>query len=296
MRTGFAVGGGTIGKSLTASLALILAGLLAVPEALAAGKVIPWAFGGYESIEDIHLVYWSASKDAADSSEKIVAPGFRTELHELWYGKAPQSYRVDRYEEMGTLKCNEFKGVKWETRAQDGRSYFLSERIVQNGMNRTAFRLENILSSTSGRQLCEYKKFSSAKKPPASVKDVLGHLTLRPYIATPEIEEMASMSLEMDQAMNPDAYRQTVKELGKNYDKAGRKTAKWNTNHGMRSYLGNGYVFVDLQWGIGLEGYLTEIRETGKKAVRLGDPVCIYRVLGLDTKKADAAVFSIWQK
>jgi hypothetical protein len=53
---------------------------------------------------------------------------------------------------------------------------------------------------------------------------------------------------------------------------------------------------VDLQWGIALEGHLTETQQTGQKAIKIENPVCIYRVISLDTKTPDAALFSVWQK
>lgn len=279
-----------------ALLAINMGMLLVMPDAMAADSPIPWAFGGYESIESIHFLYWSASKDTAGNMEKIIVPGFQTELNEMWYSKANQSFRVDRYEEIGTIKCNEFKGQKWDTREQDGRSYFLKERVIQRGTSRTTYWLENILQSTDGREVCEYKQSTSTGNAPTSINNALPLLTIRPYTATPDSEEMALMGLEMDEIMNPEAYNQTLKELKNTYDKAGRKTARWSTDHGMVSYLANGFVYVDLQWGIALEGYLTETQQTGQKAVRLENPACIYRVISLDTKTPDEATFSVWQK
>ncbi|MBN1627792.1 MAG: hypothetical protein JW944_14835 [Deltaproteobacteria bacterium] len=281
--------------SSAAFLGIIFAWLHMVPGVMAADKIIPWTFGGYESIEDMHLVYWSASKDTIGNLDSITAPGFQTELNELWYSKTAQSFRVDKYEEMGELNCNEFKGQKWEIREQDGRSYFLKERVIQRGTSRTVYWLENILQSTDGREVCEYKESTGTKTAVTSVNNALPLLTFRPYTATPESEEMALMNIEMDEMMNPEAYNQTVKELKKTYDKVGRKTAKWSTNHGTVSYLSKGFVYVDLQWGIALEGYLTETQQTGQQAVKIDNPICIYRVISLDTKKLDAGVFSIWQ-
>jgi hypothetical protein len=283
---------------LTASFIIIMGLPLVMPGALAADSPIPWAFGGYDGIENIHLLYWSASKDTIENVEKIIVPGFQTELNELWYSKATQSFRVDKYEEMGALrfKCNEFKGQPWETREHDDRTYFLSERVIQRGTIRTTYRLENILQSSDGREVCEYKQYTATKTAPTSVISVLPHLTMTPYTATPDSEEIALMGLEMDKMLNPDAYKQTLKELKNTYDIAGRKTAKWSTAHGTRNYLASGFIYVDLQWGIALEGHLTETQQTGQKAIKIENPVCIYRVISLDTKTPDAALFSVWQK
>ena len=278
------------------SLTIIMWMVQVTPSAIAADSPLPWAFGGYESIENIHLLFWSASKDTAGSMEKIIVPGFQTELNELWYSKTNQSFRVDRYEEMGTIKCNEFKDQKWEIREQDGRGYFLKERVIQRGTSRTTYWLENILQSTDGREVCEYKESTGTRNAPTSINNALSLLTIKPYTAIPDSEELALMGLEMDEMMNPEAYNQTLKELKKIYNKAGRKTARWSTNHGMVGYLANGFVYVDLQWGIALEGYLTETQQTGQKAVKLENPACIYRVISLDTKTPDKATYSVWQK
>jgi hypothetical protein len=52
-----------------------------------------------------------------------------------------------------------------------------------------------------------------------------------------------------------------------------------------------GFVYVDLDWGMALEGYLTKI-QTGSQPQNLANPLCIYKVLSVETKIADSSVFS----
>jgi beta-galactosidase GanA len=118
----------------------------------------------------------------------------------------------------------------------------------------------------------------------------LGILTLSPYLADPEYEEIAVSSLELDEAMDPQKYKATMAELKKTYDKAGRKTAKHETSHGIIRFRAQGYVFVDLEWGMGLEGYITKIQGSGQP-LNFSEPVCIYKVLSLETKISDPKVF-----
>ena len=261
------------------------------PAAASAQKSpIPWKFGGYEKIDTHHLRYRSAAKDAFEDGKNFAKPNFPTEISEIWFSKGAQSLRVDKYVEKSTVKCNKFKGKEWETITENGIEYVLNERIIQTGATRTLWYLSNIASG-GGTELCEYKRFEGPKPAVESVRNALNILTMSPYLADPEYEEMAVSSLELDEVMNPAKYKATLQELKKTYDKAGRKTAKFETGHGIFRFRAQGHAFVDLEWGLGLEGYLTKIQSSDEPAIDLATPVCIYTVLSLETKVADPAVF-----
>ena len=97
--------------------------------------------------------------------------------------------------------------------------------------------------------------------------------------------------LEMDKLMDPAKYKAAVQELKKTYDVAGRKAAKYETGHGIVRFRTKGYALIDLEWGLGLEGYLTTVQNPDEAAIDLAAPVCLYKVLRLETKAADPNVF-----
>lgn len=274
------------------TLVLLCGILLAV--GLADEKPIPWKFGGYQNISEIHIKYWTLSEETIRDFQKIQEGNLSTEICELWYSQNPPKLRLDKYIEEGLIECNQFKGREWEKITEEGKTYILKERVVQHNSKRTTYYLENI-SSGGGVELCEYKKDETTKNPPASVRDGLLLMTIVPYIAEPDSEELAVSSLEMDELFNPEKYKKTVSELKKRYEKAGRQTAKWETGHGLINYPSEGFAFIDLEWGIGLEGFLTGQRGGGGfQAVTLKEPVCIYKVLELETKISDPQVLNKW--
>jgi hypothetical protein len=251
---------------------------------------IPWTFGSYGKIEALHITYWSGARDAFGDIDTFKKPGFPPEFQEVWYRKSGSQFRVDRYIEMGSITCTEFKGKQWEKIAQDGNTYVLKERTIQSGPKRVVIVLQNI-SSGAGKELCEYQRSEMTKRESKSIKDALQLLALTPYLANPEFKEMDLSMLEMEKEMNPDQYKKTLAELKKRHEIQGRKTAKWNTGHGLIRFIAKGYAYVDLEWGMGLEGYVTGGQLQGKPAVVFQHPVCIYKVLTLDTTIPDSKVF-----
>jgi hypothetical protein len=250
---------------------------------------IPWKFGGYEKIEELHLKYWSPSKEAFEDEKNFAKGTFPTEISEVWYSKKAQSFRIDKYVEKNAVNCNKFKGKEWEVISQDGKEYVLNERRVQVGTKRAMHYLQNI-SSGGGTELCEYKVSEGPAQAPASVAVPLKQLTLSPFIPDADSQEIIVAGLDLDKIMDPQKYKAVVQELKKTHEKAGRKTVKWETNHGIIRFMAQGFVFVDLEWGMALEGYITKI-QSGGQPQNLPNPVCIYRVLSLESKIAGPNVF-----
>jgi len=251
---------------------------------------LPWTFGGYEKIEGLHIKYWSAGRDTFATIDSFKKPNFPSEIQEVWYQKSGSQFRVDKYVEMGSIKCNQFKGKEWEKISHEGKLYVLKDRIIQSGPKRVALSLQNI-SSGGGEELCEYNRWETTTRESKSIKDALQLLALTPYLANPEFKEMALSTLEMEEVMNPDEYKKTIADLKKRHVIHGRKTAKWSTNHGLIKFLAEGYAFVDLEWGMGLEGYLTGGQLQGQPAVVFQNPVCICKLLSLEAKIPDSTVF-----
>jgi hypothetical protein len=272
-------------------LAVPVAGLLLTAAPPAQDNPYPWKFGGYEKIDVLHFRYWSAAKDAFEDGKNFAKPDFPTEIAEVWFNKGTQSLRVDRYVEKGTVKCTKFKGQEWEKTAENGKEYVLLERIIQVGTTRSTWHLVNI-ESGGGVELCEYQTSKGNHTALGSVKDALGPLDVVPYTADPDDLEMLLAEIEMDKLMDPAKYKAFTQELKKTYDAAGRKTAKYETGHGIARFRAKGYALVDLEWGLGLEGYLTSVQNPDEPAVNLAAPVCLYKVLSLETKAPDPSVFN----
>ena len=279
-----------IRKVVFAVTVLSLGSLLLATSAPAQENPYPWKFGGYEKIDAIHFRYWSAAKDAFEDGKNFAKPNFPTEISEVWFNKSAQSMRVDKYVEKSAVKCNKFKGKEWETIVENGIAYVLQERIIQVGTSRATWHLANI-SSGGGTELCEYQTSKGPRKALESIKDALSPLTVIPYTADPDDLELLLGTLDMDKLMDPAKYKTLVQELKKTYDKAGRKTAKYETGHGIARFRAQGHAFVDLEWGLGLEGYLTKIQGPDGPAIDLATPVCIYKVLSLETGISDPKVF-----
>jgi hypothetical protein len=257
-------------------------------------KLIPWTYGGYQKVSEFYLKYWSLSSDTLQEFKNIQEGNLKYDLSELWFSQNPPRLRIDNYIEEGSIKCTQFKGREWEKITHEGKTYVLNERIIQTNSKRIAYSLENI-SSGGGVELCEYKKYETEKNVPASLKDVLYLLTVIPYIPEPDFEEMTVASLEMDELLDPEKYKKTINELKKRYEKVGRQTAKWETGHGILRFPAQGFAFMDLEWGIALEGYLTGQRGGGGlQPVTLENPVCVYKAMSIETKISDPNVFKKW--
>lgn len=273
---------------------ILLAANLGLVTISAQGHPFPWKFGGYETIDTLHMKYWSAADSAFDNPQDFSRPGFRTEITELWFSKGSGSFRVDKYFEKTEVTCNQFKGVSWETITENGLEYVLHQRVIQTGTAKTQWLLANILSG-GGTELCEYKVSRSPGVGIESVRSALNLLSVKPYLAYPDNEELAVAMLEMDQALNPDAYQARILEFKKTYDKAGRKTAEYETNHALVHFTAEGPIYIDLEWGMALEGYISRLTIPGQAPADLNPPVCLYKVLKLETGISQPGVFATEQ-
>lgn len=274
-------------------LLVLCAGMLTAI-GFAGEKLIPWKFGGFQNVQEFHLKFWLLSGETLSDVQNIKKGELKSEISELWFSQDPPLIRVDKYIEEGSIQCNQFKGREWEKITHEGKAYILSERTIQSDSKRIHYYLENI-SSGGGVELCEYKKFEGTKNKPKSLKDALFLLTIIPYISEPDAEEMITSSLEMDKLLDPEKFKRIMEELKIKQEKAGRQTVKWETSHGLVRIPDQGYAFVDLEWGIGIEGYLTGQRGgAGFESVEFAKPVCIYRALSIDKRISDPDVFKKW--
>ncbi len=252
---------------------------------------IPWKFGGYEDIDQLYIKYWTVNEDSFDDIQNFVKKNLDSEIFEIWFTKNPPRFRVDRYIKEGVIRCNQFKGKEWEKRDYEGETFILKERIIQVNNKRVTYTLTNI-SSGAGVELCEYKKYESDSPNPAALKDALSLMTVIPMIASPDDEEMVVSGIEMDKALNPDKYKAFLEDLKKTNEVAGRKTAKWSTSHGFVKIMDQGFAYMDLEWGVSLEGYITEGRSGWGPPVKFDSPVCVYRALTVNTENVDEDIFN----
>jgi hypothetical protein len=251
---------------------------------------IPWKFGGYEDIDQLYIKYWTVDDDSFDDVQNFAEKNLDSEIFEIWFTKNPPQFRVDRYIKEGVIKCNQFKGKEWEKRDYEGETFILKERIIQSNNKRVTHTLANI-SSGAGVELCEYKKFESDSPNPAALKGALSLMTVIPMIASPDDEELVVSGLEMDKVLDPDKYKAFLEELKKTSEVAGRKTAKWLTSHGFVKLMDQGFAYMDMEWGIGLEGYITEGRSGWGPPVKFDGPVCVYKALTVNTEFPDEDIF-----
>ncbi len=50
-----------------------------------------------------------------------------------------------------------------------------------------------------------------------------------------------------------------------------------------------------MEWGIGLEGYLTgQEKRAGYQPVVFEKPICVYKIVSVETKISDPKVFGKW--
>jgi len=252
---------------------------------------IPWKFGGYEDIDQFYIKYWTVDEDSFDDIQNFAEENLDSEIFEIWFTKSPPQFRVDRYTKEGIIKCNQFKGKEWEKRDYEGETFILKERIIQVSNKRVTYTLANI-SSGAGVELCEYKKYESDRPNPAALKGALSLITVIPKIASPDDEELIVSEMEMDKVLNPDKYKAFLEELKKTNEVAGRKTAKWSTSHGFVKIMDQGFAYMDMEWGIGLEGYITEGRSGWGPPVKFDGPVCVYKALTVSTEKPGEDIFN----
>jgi hypothetical protein len=83
-----------------------------------------------------------------------------------------------------------------------------------------------------------------------------------------------------------------LEELKKTNEVAGRKTAKWSTSHGFVKIMDQGFAYMDMEWGIGLEGYITEGRSGWGPPVEFDGPVCVYKALTVSKEKLGEDIFN----
>ena len=277
---------------------VFLASAFLASSSVAAENPFPWKYGGYQNVNELYLKYRSVNREALQDFQNFVKGDLKSTITELWFSKDPASLRIDKYVEFSSMKCDRFKGKEWEKITFDGKTYILAERLIQTGTTGVFYRLDNIetiyVEGGKASDTCEYKKETLTKQTP-SLEGTLMQLTIIPYIAEPESKEIDISMIEYDKALDPKKYEETMEAWKKQHEKAGRKTAKRDTSFGLIHFPAEGYEYIDVDMGIGLEGWLT-----GKKgmyrqpAVTLKKPVCIYKVVTLKTKISEGNVFGKW--
>ena len=265
---------------------------------IAAENPFPWKYGGYQNVNELYLKYWSVDREALQDFQNFVKDELKSTIIELWFSKNPARLRVDKYVESSSIKCDQFKGKAWEKITFDGKIYVLAERLVQIDTRSVFHRLANIetthVDGERTTDICEYKKETGTKRTP-SLKDALIQLTVVPYIAEPKTEEMDISLIEYDKALNPQKYKETMEILKKRYEKAGRKTAQRYSSFGWINFTAEGFEYIDIDMGIGLESWLTgRKRIYVQPAATLKEPVCVYKIVTLKTKISDENVFGKW--
>lgn len=262
---------------------------------------LPWEFGGFTSQSQLHLKYFYVFKDALDSSgigEASYDEAIQDNrgIVEVWFNSEGSLFRLDRYVEKPKMSCETFEDPKPETLSHEGKTYTLIQRVVQIGLEKTEYKLVSNSSKS-----CQLEKNVSQVHITQNHDLALGSMThgetVQPdfwfcYASSPTAKQMEELSYEMMKLTKRDKYDKVLAGWKEKQKIAGRNTIK-NYNSAPIFSGGEGYEFMDVELGIGLEGYIEEYRDlsSGRK-FQFGGAKLVYKALIVETAVPDE-VFEI---
>lgn len=257
---------------------------------------LPWEFGGFTSQGQLHLKYFYVFKDALDSAglgeaayEEAVQDN--TGIVEIWFNSEGSLFRLDRYVEKPKVSCGSFEDPKPETLSQDGKTYTLIQRIIQKGLRKTEYTL-----TSNSNKACRLEKNTSEVNIAQNHDQALGSMThgetVQPdfwfcYSSSPTAKQMEELSYEMMKLTKRNKYDKVLTGWKDKQKVAGRDTVK-NYNSAPVFGGGEGYELMDVELGIGLEGYIEEYRDlsSGRK-FQFGGAKLVYKALIVETAVPD---------
>jgi hypothetical protein len=264
------------------------AGVMSLAKGYASGAEdkVPWDDYGYMDLNQFHLRYYYIFSDAVDkvlrgemSWEEAIKDN--TGIAEVWYKSDGSLFRFDRYIEKLDAKCQSYEGKPPDTLSYNDKTYYLYERIIQKGKQLTSYTFRSGTqidydheTKQSIAESCRYEEFTSEKKEPVDQDSaiswmMMGHVSgagfgfyLTQKTGDEELdkglEELGESSLELTKFMNPEQYKKIVEGWKVKKEIAGRKAVKDISSP--PPFAGHltmkGYQFIDIELGIGLEGYL----------------------------------------
>jgi hypothetical protein len=270
----------------------------------------PWDDYGYEKLNQFHLRYYYIFGTAIDRVQKgemswEEAIKDNTGIVEIWFKSDTGLFRLDRYiEKLGAI-CKSYEGDPPDTLSYNNRTYHLQERIIQKGKQFTSYTFhsgDQIGYDQKTKQAiaksCRYEKFTTEKSRPvdqgsALVWMMFGHVSgdgfgfyLNQKMGDEELDEdlekLGEGALELTKLMNPSEYKKIIEGWRVRREIAGRTAAKnYNSPPPFRGILGiKGFQFIDLELGIGLEGYFQGFPKIYQHPeIKFDEPMLSYKAL-----------------
>jgi len=257
---------------------------------------LPWEFGGFTSQSQLHLKYFYVFKDALDragSEEAAYDEAIKdnTGIVEVWFNSEGSLFRLDRYVEKPKVSCDSYEDPKPETLSQNGKTYTLIQRIIQKGLQKTEYKL-----TSNSSKACRLEKNTSEVNIAQNHDQALGSMThgetVQPdfwfyYSNSDMSKQMEASSYEMMKLIKRDKYDKVMAGWKDKQKIAGRDTVK-NYNSAPVFGGGEGYELIDVELGIGLEGYIEEYRDLGSgRRFQFGGAKLVYKALIIETAVPD---------
>jgi hypothetical protein len=289
-------------------------------KASASEAQVPWNDFGYQKLDQFHVRYYYVF---AEAIEKVLkgemdwdqAIKDNTGIVEVWFKSDGSLFRLDRYIKKLHAKCKTFEGARPATISYNGKTYSLQERLVQKGKQFESFTFQSgdqtgydDLTKQAIAETCRYEKFSSGKDRPVDQGTALnwmtaGHTSLAGFVfyltrrsgdaeLDEDVEDLKGSALELTKLMNPAEYKKILQGWKVKKKIAGRTAVKdYMSPPAFRGGATDGYQFIDLELGIGLEGYLEGCPKSWLfKETKFEEPKLTYKALLIE-KTAPSAVF-----
>ncbi|KPJ68551.1 hypothetical protein AMJ44_06280 [candidate division WOR-1 bacterium DG_54_3] len=270
----------------------------------------PWDNFGYEKLNQFHLRYYYIFGTAIDKVQKgemgwEEAIKDNTGIVEVWFKSDGSLFRLDRYIEKLDAKCKSYEGAPPDTISYNGKTYYLQERIIQKGKQFTSYTFHSgdqigydDLTKQAIAKSCRYEKFSTEKgrfvdKGSAIGWMMFGHVSgdgfgfyLNQKLGDEELDEdlekLGEGALELTKMMNPAEYKKIIESWKVRKNIAGRAAVKdYGSPPSFRGILGiKGFQFIDLELGIGLEGYFEGFPKIYQyPEIKFDEPMLSYKAL-----------------
>lgn len=267
---------------------------------------LPWKFGGYTEVEELHLQYHYVFGEAIEkvlSGEMSWEDSIKdnTGIVEVWFKSDGSHLRLDRYIEKLGVICESYEGAPPETISHNGKTYSLYERVIQEGRQRThygfSYRAQTGYDEETQQAIgegCHYETstFQASKKPDpqsAITSMMAGHTSLAGFSFyssnSSDARELLASGLELDKFMDPSGYERTVEGWKIKEKIAGRDAVKHNISPiSARFGLAKGFQFIDTELGIGLAGYLEGCAKSlTHKETKFEQPKLVFHALLVET-------------
>lgn len=262
---------------------------------------LPWEFGGFTSQSQLHLKYFYVFKDALDraglgeaSYEEAIKDN--TGIVEVWFNSEGSLFRLDRYVEKPKVSCDSYEDPKPETLSYEGKTYTLIQRIIQKGLQKTEYKL-----TSNSSKACQLEKNTIEVHIAQTHDQALGAMThgetVQPdfwfcFSSSATAKQMEELSYEMMKLTKRNKYDKVMAGWKDKQKIAERDTIK-NYNSTPVFGGGEGYELIDVELGIGLQGYVEEYRDfsSGMK-FKFEEAKLVYTALIVETAVPDE-VFEI---